>query len=36
MAQFIGYVQEQKKLDPSVKVLLKGCIQENFMQVKRV
>ena len=30
MAEFVDYVQEQKKLDPSVKVSLKDYVQENF------
>ena len=30
MAEFVDYVQEQKKLDPSVKVSLKDYVQEKF------
>lgn len=34
MAEFVNYVQEQKKLDPSVKVSLKDYVQEKFYSGK--
>ena len=30
IAEFVEYVQEQKKLDLSIKVSFKGCVQEKF------
>lgn len=35
MAEFVKYVQEQKEIDPSVKVSLKDYVQEKFYSGKK-